>query len=120
PGSRRRAPPRIFEGPAELGRREGFLLRGRGFLAPSGGSGGLGGQDSPSDPPLLLLRSQVDGRQAFLPPDPAGGWGSEHYAARTGLPAFEGFPPGPARISIVTGAVLGPSRPVFLRPAARP
>ncbi len=107
--------PTITEWPESAALGEPIVLKGRGFRAVSAGSGGLGGQDCPSDHPLVHLRSQVDGRRLYLPADPAVGWSATTFHT---LPVHT-LPPGPARLTVVTQAAWSLSRPVLIEPARK-
>jgi hypothetical protein len=77
-----------------------LALTGLRFRGISGGSGGNGMQDSPTDAPLVQFRSVDSGLTAFLT---AASWTSNAF---TSLPV-NGFPPGMAMATVFANGIPG-------------
>lgn len=102
--------PEITRWPRTVALGDGLALEGAGFRSPTAGSGGLGGQDSPSDHPLVELRSLVDGNRLYLLPAPGAGWSATSFLTTP----LRTLPPGPARVTVVTQAAPSLSKVVLL------
>lgn len=88
---------------------EGNLFRGI-----SEASGGNGSQNSPTNYPLVVLRSADNQHVRFLMPDPVAGWSDTTFTSVT----LTNFPTGAATLTVITNGI--PSLPKSVMVESKP
>ena len=94
--------PRISSvSPKALVSGNSLTLTGTGFRGISEASGGNSSQDSPTDYPVVQLRSLESGQTRYLLPDPAANWSATSF---TSVPVMN-FPIGAALITVFVNGI---------------
>jgi hypothetical protein len=92
--------PQIGTVTSPLSPNASLILSGSGFRGLSGASSG-NSQDSPTDYPLVQLRSLQNGQTVFLAPDPASSWSATSF---TSTPVTT-VPPGYALVTVFVNGI---------------
>jgi len=92
--------PAISSATSPLAVNEKLVLGGSGFKGLSEASGG-GTASTATNYPLVQLQSLVNEQVAFLLSDPASNWSDTSFTSA----AVNGFPPGPAQVTVFTNGI---------------